>query len=110
LFQQFFIHFYYVLNEVLRKRNQKEIEPWLGYIYYLYHALDKLPNQDLTIYRGVDNDEINEIYRGVDNDEINEIYKNDSLVGQSVIWSGFTSGTKNLKISQNFATKKGLIF
>jgi hypothetical protein len=98
LFQQFFIHFYYVLNEVLRKRNQKEIEPWLGYIYYLYHSLDKLPNQDLTIYRGVDND------------EINEIYKNDSLVGQSVIWSGFTSGTKNLKISQNFATKKGLIF
>jgi hypothetical protein len=32
------------------------------------------------------------------------------LIGQLVIWSGFTSGTKKLEISQDFATKDGLIF
>jgi hypothetical protein len=32
------------------------------------------------------------------------------LIGQLVIWSGFTSGTKKLEIAKDFATKDGLIF
>jgi hypothetical protein len=86
-------NFYFIFNKILIKRSETEIKPWLGYIYYLFNALEKLPNQDLTIYRGINND------------EINIIYKNDSLVGKLVVCSGFLSGTTDFKIAED-----GLIF
>jgi hypothetical protein len=91
-------NFYYIFNEMLRKRSVGEIKPWLGYIHFLFKALDKLPNEDT------------DIYRGINNDEINKIYKDEDLKNQLVIWSGFTSGSKNKNAAKQFATEKGIIF
>jgi hypothetical protein len=91
-------NFYYIFNEILRTRNIDEINPWKSYIYFFFKALEKLPNESLKIYRGVNDD------------EINKIYKDKDLMGEMVIWSGFTSCTKEKELAKKFAKKDGLIF
>jgi hypothetical protein len=90
-------NFYYIFNEILRLRNNEETKIWLGYVYYFFQALDKLPDESVTVYRGISNKTVTDIYLN-------------AKIGSKIHWSAFTSATKNEKVAKHFATKKGIVF
>ena len=44
---------YYVLNKTLRTENRQQLKPWYWYLRLIITALQKLPPQKLTVWRGV---------------------------------------------------------
>ena len=44
---------YYVLNKTLRTENRQQLKPWYSYLRLIITALQKLPPQKLTVWRGV---------------------------------------------------------
>jgi hypothetical protein len=83
-----------VLNKALRDEDRQTLEPWFPFLKLFLTALDKLPSQRMTVWRGV---------RGVD---LCSKYP----VGSKHIWWGVSSCTASfevLKGEQNLG-KKGL--
>eukprot|EP01124_Arcella_intermedia_P028945 TRINITY_DN6008_c0_g1_i3.p1 TRINITY_DN6008_c0_g1~~TRINITY_DN6008_c0_g1_i3.p1 ORF type:complete len:625 (+),score=171.49 TRINITY_DN6008_c0_g1_i3:24-1877(+) len=90
-------NFYFQLNNSLRKRELNEMKSLEGYLYFLYKALDKLPNYATTIYRGIPN-------------ELKSKIEKEYKLGRPIHWSGFSSGTENIQVAKEFAGEKGIIF
>jgi hypothetical protein len=68
------------------------------FIQKFFETLNKLPNQNKTVYRGIKNENLRKIF----NDK--------KLIGCKVYWNSFTSATTSLEIAKQFATNKGIIF
>eukprot|EP01124_Arcella_intermedia_P016334 TRINITY_DN22922_c0_g2_i1.p1 TRINITY_DN22922_c0_g2~~TRINITY_DN22922_c0_g2_i1.p1 ORF type:complete len:591 (-),score=110.94 TRINITY_DN22922_c0_g2_i1:547-2163(-) len=83
-------NFYYILNNILRKRSSSEVLKWSGYLYYFQKALSKLPNFSGTVFRGVINP---------------EMLRTHYTLGRKIHWSAFSSTTTTKKTAIGFATK-----
>jgi len=79
---------------MLLQRNAKTLQIWAHYIYFLQKALSKLPDEECTVYRGV-----NAI----------DIVQKEYLKGRRIHWSGFSSTTRNFEIAKEFAGKDGVV-
>ena len=56
--------FSYVLNEILRKENAKEIKPWFRYLKLVFKGLSKLQTVSQIVYHGVNEDISNSYPKG----------------------------------------------
>jgi len=90
-------NFYYLLNEMLRRRNNEEMNAWSGYLYYFLTALKKVPDVATTLYRGIPAN---------CKDVIEKDYKKD----RPIHWSGFSSGTELEEVAKRFAGPGGILF
>lgn len=90
-------NFYFILNNVLRERNSKKLEQWHPYMYHLIAGLKKLPFQKIEVYRGVTSNSRDMVLK-------------EYTQGRMIHWSAFSSTSKDLKTSQEFSGKKGIIF
>ena len=93
---------YFACNLALRERdtNPTAFNSWKGYLFYLMRALDILPPQTLTVYRGIATPQ------GLDAMEQN--YQ----PGRPVQWRSFTSTSSDVKSCKLFVKDKdhGVIF
>lgn len=85
------------MNKILQERNQETLQYWNGYLYYFQNALKKLPDQESTVYRGIDKSSI---------DLIKEEYK----LGRKIYWAAYTLTSTKLTIAKNFSRPLGVIF
>src|SRR5687768_1693557 len=90
-------NFYFQLNELLRKRNINDLHLIGGYLHYIFSGLAKLPNISKEIYRGIPNSLLSKVEK-------------DYILHRPIHWSGFSSGTDDIKIAKSFAKSKGIIF
>jgi len=90
-------NFYFQLNEFLRRRNQSEMEIWSSYLYYILTALKKIPDVEITIYRGIPASSMSKIQKE---------YKQN----RPIHWSGFSSSSNNKEVAKQFAGANGIIF
>ncbi|CAF1095310.1 unnamed protein product [Adineta steineri] len=83
---------YYVLNKTLRTENRQKLRPWYSYLKLVLTALQKLPAEKQTIWRGVTLD-------------LSQQYE----VGKCYVWWAFSSCTRSLAIleSEQFLGKHG---
>ncbi|CAF2763774.1 unnamed protein product [Rotaria sp. Silwood2] len=83
---------YYVLNKILRTENRQKLKPWYSYLRLILNALQKLPPQKLTVWRGVPLD-------------LNQQYE----IGKRYVWWAFSSCTRSLAVleSEQFLGKHG---
>ncbi|CAF1481983.1 unnamed protein product [Adineta steineri] len=83
---------YYVLNKTLRTENRQKLRPWFSYLKLVLTALQKLPAEKQTIWRGVTLD-------------MSQQYE----VGKRYVWWAFSSCTRSLAIleSEQFLGKRG---
>ncbi|CAF1008719.1 unnamed protein product [Adineta steineri] len=83
---------YYVLNKTLRTENRQKLRPWFSYLKLVLTALQKLPAEKQTIWRGVTLD-------------LSQQYE----VGKRYVWWAFSSCTRSLAIleSEQFLGKHG---
>ena len=93
---------YFACNVALRERdtNPTAFNRWKGYLYHLMRALDILPAQALTVYRGV------VVPEGLDS------MKQNYQKGRPVQWRSFTSTSLDLTSCKLFVKNKarGVIF
>lgn len=89
-------NFYSIFNSKLRKRDTEELKHWKGYLYYLFAALDKLKDLQMTVYRGV----------RVEADVVQKNYKR----GRKVHWSAFSSSTSDVSTARKFSKDSKIIF
>lgn len=89
-------NFYFIFNSMLRNRDPHALHIWKGYLYYLFKALQKLPDISVTTYKGAT----------VDHNLIRSNYKK----GRKIHWSGFSSTTTDLSIAKRFAAASKLLF
>ena len=84
--------FYVAINAALRAVKRAELKPWFLYLRLLINALQKLPSNHQTIYRGIKTDLTNQYSRG-----------------DTIVWWGFSSCTLSIEALQNekFLGKKG---
>eukprot|EP01106_Pelomyxa_sp_JSP_P015931 TRINITY_DN5676_c0_g1_i2.p1 TRINITY_DN5676_c0_g1~~TRINITY_DN5676_c0_g1_i2.p1 ORF type:complete len:143 (+),score=24.67 TRINITY_DN5676_c0_g1_i2:91-519(+) len=73
---------------------------WVGYLYFLGEALEKLSPVSTTVYRGV------LIHTQTERENIAKQYS----VGRLVSWSGFTSSSKEFDVASDFAGPQGIVF
>ncbi|CAF1392608.1 unnamed protein product [Adineta steineri] len=83
---------YHVLNKTLRTENRQKLRPWFSYLKLVLTALQKLPAEKQTIWRGVTLD-------------LSQQYE----VGKRYVWWAFSSCTRSLAIleSEQFLGKRG---
>jgi len=83
---------YYLLNKTLRTENRQKLRPWYSYLKLIFTALQKLPPQKLTIWRGVTLD-------------LSQQYE----IGKRYVWWAFSSCTRSLAVleSDQFLGKDG---
>ena len=77
---------YVIFNQDLRTKNRSTIEKWQLYLKLLMSALNKLPSQRLTVYRGVNKD-----------------ISKDFTEGTQFVWSSATSCTRDASVAPYFA-------
>jgi len=90
-------NFYFQLNEILRTRSPEIMEKWWGYLYYLQKALNKIPDLQTTVYRGIPPIQF-------------EIIKKEYIANRPIYWSSFTSTTNSIQIAKGFTNPGGIIF
>jgi len=90
-------NFYYQLNEMLRRRNNEEMNVWSGYLYFILSALKKFPDVTTTVFRGIPAN---------CKEGIQKNYKQN----RPIHWSGFSSATKEEEIAKTFAGPNGILF
>jgi hypothetical protein len=90
-------NFYFILNQMLRKRTPSCMQKLQGYLYYLMNGMCKL-----GAYKGV-------VYRGIPG-EYETLIKENYTVGKKIHWSSFTSTTTSLANAKMFGGYKGIIF
>jgi hypothetical protein len=76
--------FYKQLNDALRKKDERSLMPWYGYLKLFLTALDKLPPYKGTVWRGVTKD-------------LSAKYKKNS----EHVWWAFSSCTSSVDILQS---------
>jgi predicted DNA-binding WGR domain protein len=76
---------YKELNKVLREENRTAVKKYFNYLRMFLEAMDRLPKQQKTLWRGISVD-------------LYDKYK----VGQNVIWWGVSSCTSDKKVAENF--------
>ncbi|CAF2644787.1 unnamed protein product [Rotaria sp. Silwood2] len=83
---------YYVLNATLRTENRQKLKPWFLYFKLVLTALQKLPPQKATIWRGVTLD-------------LSHEYE----VGKRYVWWAFSSCTESIAVLESdlFLGKQG---
>jgi hypothetical protein len=83
---------YYVLNATLRTENRQKLTPWLLYLKLILTALDKLPSEKQTIWRGV-------------KCNLNQEYE----IKQRYVWWSLSSCTASISIleSNQFLGREG---
>eukprot|EP01126_Amoeba_proteus_P037659 TRINITY_DN3897_c0_g1_i14.p1 TRINITY_DN3897_c0_g1~~TRINITY_DN3897_c0_g1_i14.p1 ORF type:complete len:344 (+),score=93.71 TRINITY_DN3897_c0_g1_i14:433-1464(+) len=89
-------NFYWIFNKVLIQRNPHKIQSWMGYIYYLQLALSKFPNSEVTVYRGISSDQLDNFIQNY-------------TCGTRIHWSAYTSSSLNLSHAKKFAGPNGII-
>ena len=87
-------NFFVQLNELLRLREPATVRAIRPYLFFLFSALDKLPQHTGTVYRGIPASGL-------------EIIQNRYHVGTEIWWSAFTSTTTNLNTAKSFAEGPG---
>lgn len=76
---------YRLLNQALRSENREELKVWFHYLNLLDTALDQLPSQKVTVWRGV---------------PLN--VGRDFKKGQTLTWWSFSSCTSSVDVIQGF--------
>jgi len=79
-----------MLNEILKDGFDDELKKFHSYLSLFTQALNKLPNYNKAIYRGVKRD-------------LSFQYEK----GAKIIWTGFSSCTKDLKLEEQFLGNQG---
>jgi len=87
-------NFYYMLNNILRKRTPANVRKWVGYLYFMQKALSKLPNLKVVVYRGVPD---------------HKLIEDNYTKGRQIHWSAFSSTSTNLNSACEFATPMGIV-
>ncbi|CAF1336171.1 unnamed protein product [Didymodactylos carnosus] len=85
--------FYRVLNKALRDENRAALKPWFPYLKLLDTALNKLPSQKLSLWRGVDGN----------------VSKNFEQ-GQLLSWWSVNSCSSSVNIIKNFLGTDSTLF
>jgi hypothetical protein len=75
---------YIVLNKTLRLKERNKLEPWFLYLKLFLTALSRLPSIHQNIYREIELD-------------LSEEYQ----IGETIIWSGFSSCTTSINDLQS---------
>eukprot|EP00727_Mastigamoeba_balamuthi_P002630 m51a1_g12364 hypothetical protein (761) ;mRNA; f:580269-582847 len=89
---------YFKLNADLRQRMKAKMEAWWGYLFYLMGGLQKLPDVNETLYRGVPVDKAKAVEK-------------EYASGRRIRWTAFSSTTKDLTVAaNNFAGPGGVVF
>jgi len=88
--------FYYLLNKMLQKRDSKEVERWRGYLHYLFTALNKIKNEEQTVYRGIESKL--------------DIIKNLYTYRKRIHWSAFSSSTTDIEVAKKYAAESKIMF
>eukprot|EP01102_Stenamoeba_stenopodia_P002007 TRINITY_DN117_c0_g2_i1.p1 TRINITY_DN117_c0_g2~~TRINITY_DN117_c0_g2_i1.p1 ORF type:complete len:439 (-),score=73.80 TRINITY_DN117_c0_g2_i1:153-1469(-) len=86
---------YFILNNMLRKRDPTAMSAWKGYLYYLMRALDKFPDINAQVFRGTKNVSF-----------VQTAYKQ----GRSIHWSAFSSTSLEERTARMFAGQEGVVF
>lgn len=84
---------YFVLNKCLQDKQPEKLQNWRGYLYYLQSALQKITATKTTLYRGIDN---------------KKIVENEYTQGRTVVWSGITSTSSDIRTSKTFVQNSKL--
>ena len=85
--------FYCILNKVLRAENPRALEPWLPFMKLFISALEKLPSQLTTVWRGIRNNNVLE-------------YAEDDVF----TWHGVNSCSSKINVAGNFVDQRGILF
>eukprot|EP01124_Arcella_intermedia_P003429 TRINITY_DN11889_c0_g1_i1.p1 TRINITY_DN11889_c0_g1~~TRINITY_DN11889_c0_g1_i1.p1 ORF type:complete len:630 (-),score=129.69 TRINITY_DN11889_c0_g1_i1:104-1993(-) len=88
--------FYQFVNSILQELNSTKWEPLQGYLYYMFKGLNKLPNIQKIVYKGIPLDMKTEI-------------QNKYTLGQKIHWSVFSSTSDDLDLAKSFAGPNGII-
>ena len=83
---------YQVLNALLRMEDRKVLRPWFGYLKLFDTALQKLPDQRMNLWRGI-NVDITKNYRGK----------------VELTWWNFTSCSSSLPVVRQFLGAKSTL-
>jgi len=83
---------YRVLNRLLAERNSQDLDNWKPFIHFLIKGLNKLPNIETKVYRGIN--------KRVSSDPMNQ-YK----IGSQIVWVAFSSTSKSKDQISNFSDK-----
>ena len=76
---------YSALNQTLRIGTPTNIKPWLHFLKLLITTCEKLPSKECAVWRGIEGDVSSEY-----------------VAGESCVWPGFGSCTKNIAVAQRF--------
>jgi len=82
---------------MLRRRKTEELKVWQNYLYFIFTALNKLPNIETTVYRGIPSSLI-------------ETIKTNYKKKRPIHWSGFSSATEQIEVAKEFAGPNGILF
>lgn len=83
---------YTELNKALRDENRTKVRKYFNYLRLFFDAMDCLPKQRRTLWRGISVD----------------LYDNPQYaVGKTVTWWGVSSTTSDKSVAQNFAASCG---
>jgi hypothetical protein len=72
------------------------MQAWKTYLYYLLSALDKLPDIEAEVFRGVTDPK--------------GFVKQQYTPGTEIHWSSFSSSTTEEAVARKFARKEGVLF
>lgn len=78
---------YQDLNKCLRDENRTKIQKYFKYLRLLFEAMDHLPKEDRTLWRGI---------------SVDLFDSKDYEVGKSVTWWSVTSTTADMNVAKNF--------
>ena len=84
---------YRMLNQALRAEDRKLLVPWFPYLKLIDTALNKLPNMEATIWRGIQIDVLPKMTQG-----------------QRIKWWGISSCSLDMNIIKSFLGPKSIVF
>jgi len=78
---------YQDLNKCLRDQNRSKIQKYFKYMRLLFEAMDHLPKQNRTLWRGI---------------SVDLFDSSDYSVGKNIVWWSVTSTTADQNVARNF--------
>jgi hypothetical protein len=89
-------NFYFILNNMLRERNNMTMSVWEGYLYYFQTALSKFERKTISTYRGLPEKE-------------KSMIKEEYVFTRSIHYSAYSSTSSDLSSAKGFASSNGVI-
>lgn len=83
---------------MLQQRSGAKLQSWKTYLYYLFSALNKLPDIEARVYRGVS--------------DTTGFIKQNYVIGREIHWSAFSSTSMDESVARSFASNgpNGVLF